>query len=173
VRRIAALTCALAGALAGPAAAREAVEPGQLPPPVPVPVTELFPIDGRAAFGKGAAAFGGARHHRGHDLLAACGTPIVAALAGQVTDARYEGAAGNYAVVRTADGTSQVYMHLREPARLRPGEKLEAGDRIGSVGDTGDARGCHLHFEFWTAPGWFAGGHAVDPLARLHRWHAR
>jgi murein DD-endopeptidase MepM/ murein hydrolase activator NlpD len=41
------------------------------------------------------------------------------------------------------------------------------------VGDTGNAWGCHLHFELWTAPGWYAGGEPFDPLPRLQRWDAQ
>jgi murein DD-endopeptidase MepM/ murein hydrolase activator NlpD len=41
------------------------------------------------------------------------------------------------------------------------------------VGDTGNASGCHLHFELWSAPGWYAGGEPFDPLPRLQRWDAQ
>jgi hypothetical protein len=40
----------------------------------------------------------------------------------------------------------------------------------GGGGDTGDADGCHLHFEIWTAPGWYTGGHPIDPLPFLEAW---
>jgi murein DD-endopeptidase MepM/ murein hydrolase activator NlpD len=41
------------------------------------------------------------------------------------------------------------------------------------VGDTGRASGCHLHFEEWTAPGWYAGGKPFDPLPDLRAWDAQ
>ena len=41
------------------------------------------------------------------------------------------------------------------------------------VGATGDARGCHVHFEVWSAPGWQSGGSAVDPLPSLRAWDDR
>jgi murein DD-endopeptidase MepM/ murein hydrolase activator NlpD len=132
----------------------------------------VFPVRGAHDYGTGENRFGGGRDHRGQDVLAPCGEPVVAALGGRVSDVKWESAAGNYAVVRAANGTSQVYMHLRDAASVHAGERIEAGAAIGRVGRTGDASTCHLHFEQWTAPGWYAGGRAVDPLPALRRWDA-
>jgi murein DD-endopeptidase MepM/ murein hydrolase activator NlpD len=132
----------------------------------------VFPVRGAHDYGTAENRFGGARDHGGQDVLAPCGERVVAALAGRVTDVKYEGAAGNYAVVGATDGTSQVYMHLRDPASVRAGARIAAGAPIGRVGRTGDASTCHLHFELWTAPGWYAGGHAIDPLPALRRWES-
>ena len=46
----------------------------------------------------------------------------------------------------------------------------EAVVRFGFATDTGDAQGCHLHFEAWKAPGWYSGGSPVDPLPMLTAW---
>jgi len=43
---------------------------------------------------------------------------------------------------------------------------------IGSGGDTGDANGCHLHFELWSGPGWYTGGAPLDPQLFLRAWDA-
>jgi len=43
---------------------------------------------------------------------------------------------------------------------------------IGNVGATGDANGCHQHFELWSAPGWYTGCAAVDPRVLLKAWDA-
>jgi murein DD-endopeptidase MepM/ murein hydrolase activator NlpD len=132
-----------------------------------------FPLNSAYDFGTSANGFGGGRGHDGQDVFAPCGAPIVAALGGEVTRATYEGAAGNYVVVTSADGGSQVYMHLRRAAPVAEGDDVYAGQKIGEVGATGDADGCHLHFELWTAPGWYAGGVAVDPIGTLRRWAVR
>jgi murein DD-endopeptidase MepM/ murein hydrolase activator NlpD len=137
--------------------------------PVDAPV---FPVRGAYDYGTEENRFGGGRGHRGQDVLAHCGQPVVAALGGRVSDVKWEAAAGNYAVVRAANRTSQVYMHLRDPASVHAGERIDAGAPIGRVGQSGDASTCHLHFEQWTAPGWYAGGHAIDPLPALRRWDA-
>ena len=67
-------------------------------------------------------------------------------------------------------GVDYAYMHLRQRAAVRLGDRVYTGQEIGEVGDTGDAAGCHLHFEEWSAPGWYDGGRPVDPLPDLKRW---
>jgi len=65
------------------------------------------------------------------------------------------------------DGTSRASVHLLAPATVRQGDEVAAGQALGAVGETGRAPGCHLHDEPWTAPGWYQGGQAVDPLPEL------
>lgn len=136
-------------------------------------VDATFPIRGkydiRTAYTNG---FGGGRGHQGHDVFAKCGTPLVAARPGRVMQATWQSAAGNYVVLQDAEGSSYAYMHMREPSELSKGDRVRAGEVVGYVGDTGRASGCHLHFERWTAPGWYAGGEAFDPLPDLKRWDA-
>jgi murein DD-endopeptidase MepM/ murein hydrolase activator NlpD len=136
----------------------------------------IFPIRGKHDYGEGGARFGagrGGRSHQGQDVFAGCGTPLVAARGGRVQYSGYHAAAGNYLVV---DGggidTDYAYMHLAEPSPFRAGDRVYTGQEIGAVGETGNARGCHLHFELWSAPGWYEGGRAFDPLPYLQSWDA-
>ena len=134
---------------------------------------DQFPILGKFTFGTGVAAFGGGRGHQGEDVFAACGTPLVAAHGGIVKFAGWQGRAGNYVVIdNEGTGTDYTYMHLRDAALVTTGTRVRSGQLIGFVGDTGDANGCHLHFEIWTAPGWYSGGRPIDPLPTLRTWAA-
>jgi murein DD-endopeptidase MepM/ murein hydrolase activator NlpD len=133
-----------------------------------------FPVLGKHEFNLGAGRFGAARTghtHQGQDVTAACGTPLVAARGGTVQYAGYQSAAGNYVVIDgRGTGFDFMFAHLAEPSPLHTGESVRTGQPIGIVGDTGDAQGCHLHFEMWTAPGWYEGGEPIDPLPYLEKW---
>jgi murein DD-endopeptidase MepM/ murein hydrolase activator NlpD len=132
----------------------------------------IFPVRGRHDLGQtNTNGFGGGRGHKGQDMFARCGTKLVAARGGTVEAAEYHAAAGNYLVIDGAGtGVDYVYMHLLEPAPVRKGERVRTGQAIGQVGESGRATGCHLHFEMWSAPGWYAGGEAFDPLPQLRAW---
>ena len=136
-------------------------------PPAP---DAVFPVRGRHDFGTAVNGFGGGRGHQGQDIFASCGTPVVAARAGTVVEAETGGNEGNYVVMKAADGRHQAYLHLLRPSSVRKGDRVAAGEPIGKVGDSGNADGCHLHFELWTAPGRFTGGSAMNPRAALDRW---
>jgi len=134
----------------------------------------VFPVQGRHDFGGSQSLFGAGRSghsHAGHDVFAKCGTPLVVARAGKVIYSGYGGAAGYYVAIDGAGtGLDFAYMHLREHALVNAGDRVSTGQPLGYVGDTGAAQGCHLHFEVWTAPGWYKGGRPIDPLPLLKRW---
>jgi len=133
-----------------------------------------FPLNGAHDYAEAAARFGGGRGHQGQDVFATCGTPIVAARGGVVKFREFQSAAGNYVVIDGArTGVDFGYMHLREAALVNVGDRVRTGQPIGFVGATGRASGCHLHFEEWTAPGWYSGGSAFDPLPDLRAWDAQ
>jgi murein DD-endopeptidase MepM/ murein hydrolase activator NlpD len=134
-----------------------------------------FPVPGPHTFGGPDARFGAPRSghiHQGQDLPAACGERLYVFEKGQVRTNAYQAAgAGYYVVIHgLITGTDAVYMHLQAPSWALVGAGVTAGQQIGKVGDTGDAQGCHLHFERWSLPGWYVGGAAYDPLPELQYW---
>ncbi len=109
--------------------------------------------------------------HTGQDIIANCGTPIVAAHSAVVRSAGHSTGYGNYVVLH-GEGTrfDFVYGHMKGRARVGLNRRVRAGQRIGSVGHTGTDSGvCHLHFEIWKGR-WFAGGSRTDPLPHLRAW---
>lgn len=135
-----------------------------------------FPLAGPYTYPPG-GGFGAARSghiHQGQDLSAAEGTPILAPRGGVVTQVAYQaGGAGYYVVIAGAgEPYSYVFMHLEAASTLvHAGQTVATGQRIGLVGQTGDATGPHLHFEIWSGP-WQTGGQPLDPLAFLQSWAA-
>lgn len=97
------------------------------------------------------------RHHEGIDILAGRGTPIRAAAYGLVI---YAGDGmrgyGNVVVLDHGEEITTLYGHLQE-IQVQSGDAVGQGQRIGTVGSTGNATTTHLHFELRV------GGEAVDP----------
>jgi murein DD-endopeptidase MepM/ murein hydrolase activator NlpD len=131
-----------------------------------------FPVRGPHTYGDGVGAPRKGHVHEGQDVMAACGTPIVAARGGRIQRNARQAAAGNYVVI-DGKGTRRDYMyaHLAQRSPLQQGQRVHTGQRIGVVGQTGDATACHLHFEEWSGPGWYQGGHYMRRVTRdLKRW---
>jgi hypothetical protein len=131
-----------------------------------------FPIRGPHTYGDGIGADRGDHKHQGQDVMAACGTKLVAARGGVVQYRGYQaGGAGNYIVI---DGHKSkhdfVYMHLLKPALVAKGQTVATGQMIGKVGTTGSSSACHLHFEMWGLPGWYEGGSFINPTPHLKYW---
>lgn len=124
-----------------------------------------FPLAARHDYGDG---FGAGRGHQGQDVFAKCGTTLRAARGGRVQWNKTHSSAGNYLII---DGkgtkTDFMYAHLKRRSPLQRGDRVRTGQKIGLVGDTGNASGCHLHFEVWSGPGWYEGGHPLSSVTRL------
>ena len=97
------------------------------------------------------------KNHYGVDFAAPLGTAVYSSHAGKVI---YAGKSfrgyGNLVVVEHPDGYASFYAHLHY-IQIRQGSLIDAGTKIGSVGESGNARGVHLHFEFRL------GKNATDP----------
>lgn len=129
----------------------------------------VFPVPSSHTYGDG---FGAGRNHQGQDIFAPCGRKMIAARSGRVQTVASHYAAGNYIVIDgKGTGVDLVYMHLKQKAIPREGSRVRQGEKIGEVGETGNASGCHLHFEKWTAPGYYEGGSASPGVTRaLKKW---
>jgi murein DD-endopeptidase MepM/ murein hydrolase activator NlpD len=131
-----------------------------------------FPLDVDYTWGDG---FGAGRNHEGQDIFARCASPILATRAGRVQRVDFDPSAGNYVVI-DGNGTKvdTMYGHMLRRSALRRRAFVAAGEEIGQVGRSGNASGCHLHFEIWTAPGWYEGGHPMPNVGQLLRsWAAK
>ena len=104
----------------------------------------------------------GSTNHKGIDIGASSGSPIVAALDGKVIQTGYNGARGNYIMIDHGGGVISLYQHgVTGSISVSTGQKVSQGTRIMSVGSTGYATGPHLHFEVWE------NGTPVNPLTYL------
>lgn len=92
--------------------------------------------------------FGNRRLHTGLDIGAPSGAAIVAAGAGKVIAASYRSGYGNTVMIDHGNGVVTLYAHQRSGGiMVSVGETVDKGDRIGTVGSTGNSTGPHLHFE--------------------------
>ena len=84
--------------------------------------------------------------HRGTDIPAPEGTPILAAHSGTAIISGWNNSYGNQVLLDNGAGLSTRYAHMTAAA-VSAGETVTAGQVIGYVGNTGDSTGFHLHFE--------------------------
>lgn len=106
-----------------------------------------------------------AHWHQGTDIFAPSGTPLIASENGMIARLGTGTLGGNKLWVVGESGTEYYYAHLSAFAPgLSDGMRVTAGQLVGYVGDTGNARGTspHLHFEIHPS-----GGDAVNPYPVL------
>jgi murein DD-endopeptidase MepM/ murein hydrolase activator NlpD len=101
-------------------------------------------------------------------VVAPCGAPLLAARTGRVLRSGHDPVLyGNFLLIHgTGEAWTYFYSHLRHPPLVGRRDRVWAGQRVGVVGATGNARtvGCHLHFELRFR------GRPVDPEPLLRRW---
>jgi murein DD-endopeptidase MepM/ murein hydrolase activator NlpD len=141
----------------------------------PAGPASVFPVRGRVDWGEQDARFGawrGGHRHEGQDVFARAGTPLVAIRDGRVVETGDDGGRGNYvAMWNRAARRTFVYLHMLDPSRVRVGEHVRVGERVGAVGCTGSCWGDHLHLEVRRGRG--TTGTSLDPLPLLRRLAAR
>jgi murein DD-endopeptidase MepM/ murein hydrolase activator NlpD len=137
----------------------------------------VFPVYGPSSFvdtfGSSRSDVSGGWHH-GDDIFAPLGAPILAVASGSVFSVGWNRVGGNRLWLRDGQGNLFYYAHLSAFTPLAVnGNKVNAGDVLGFVGNTGDAQGTptHLHFEIHPV-GLIGLGYdgAVNPTTYLLAW---
>jgi murein DD-endopeptidase MepM/ murein hydrolase activator NlpD len=161
------------------------VLPAQAAPEPPFEIAfpqETAPTVFSSSFGAGRS---GGRRHTGNDLMAPKMTEVYAAADGIITVVDTSSLAGRYVEIAHQDGWSTRYIHLNNDdlgtdngsadwaltvvPGLRVGSRVEVGEHIGYVGDSGNAEwaGSHTHFEI------AHDGGEIDPYDYLKAAYAR
>ena len=105
----------------------------------------------------------GSTNHKGVDIGTPSGTPVLAAKAGKVSWASWNGGYGNCVIVSHGRGNSTLYGHLSS-YNVKVGDMVSQGQVIAYSGNTGNSTGPHLHFGVMENDTW------VDPLNYLTGW---
>jgi peptidoglycan LD-endopeptidase LytH len=139
-----------------PSPPRELLEARMAPPPVSCPAPEATFVDSW-----GFARSGG-RRHKGVDMMAAHGSPVIAPVGGAIRASNSSlGGLGFW--LEADDGNTYFGSHLA--SLLVRGGRVEAGTLIGTVGSTGNAGTPHLHFEVM-----LPGKVSVNPFPLVAQW---
>ena len=113
---------------------------------VPITLNLIRPISGIITSRFGARSSIRVSNHTGLDIGASIGTPIKAAASGIVTFAGYKGSYG-YMVVISHNNEIETYYGHCSKLYVTAGQKVNQGDTIAAVGNTGNSTGPHLHLE--------------------------
>jgi lipoprotein NlpD len=138
--------------------------PRALEIPASFPAHLIWPLSGAIT-----SSFGSERmreHHEGIDIDGVMGQVVRAAAPGRVVWAGSERGYGNLVIIDHGGGLSTLYAHASR-LLVGPDETVESGEPVAEVGDTGNARGAHLHFEVHRH------GQPVNPLPMLGTGVAR
>lgn len=157
--------------------------PAETAAPEAAPARYVFPVDGGADYGRTHALYPAS------DIFAPCGTTVRAAVDGEVVEISWEDTfdpanpqgdakGGKSVSIIGDDGVRYYGSHLSEiRADLTAGMRVAAGDRIGTVGKTGNANNvCHLHFAISPAclrvGDWWIRRGVIYPWSYLDAWRA-
>ena len=136
--------------------------PAPVAPPAPPARTTFCPVPSASFTDTWGAARSGGRSHKGTDLMARHGAAVLAVTAG-VVDTTSSANGGVSLYLRARNGDRFFYAHNAENV-VRDGSRVEAGQLIARVGNSGNARGGAPHVHFEMQPG---GGAAVNPYRFL------
>ena len=120
------------------------------------PVKDAFRFTSQFGFRRDPKT-GGRRMHAGVDFAAGTGTPLYATADGVVTHAGWASGYGRLVKIQHEFGIETRYAHQTK-IRVKVGQRVSRGDRIGDMGATGRVTGVHLHYEVRV------GGKPVNPM---------
>ena len=120
------------------------------------PVKDAFRFTSQFGFRRDPKT-GGRRMHDGVDFAAGTGTPLYATADGVVTHAGWASGYGRLVKIQHEFGIETRYAH-QSKIRVKVGQRVSRGDRIGDMGATGRVTGVHLHYEVRV------GGKPVNPM---------
>ena len=106
-------------------------------------------------------------YHKGHradDIAAPGGTPVAPIRSGHVVFAGWKHNCGGYQVwVAHGDGLYSAYYHLRSESVSKGQQVTKEKTRLGRVGQSGCAKGTHVHVEVWRGFPWGSSSYRVNP----------
>lgn len=123
------------------------------------------PLPGQHLTDTWGAARSQGRSHEGIDIFAPRGTPIQSTTQGIVSKVGENTLGGRVVVVVGPGGAGHYYAHLEDYADISPNDWVNAGDIIGYVGDSGNAKGTPPHVHY----GVYINGSAVNPYPLLQK----
>ena len=129
------------------------------------PWPEGYSINARSPYGWRKHPISGRRKfHHGVDVAAPVGTELRAPADGVIVHKGSGGSGGYTLIIKHADDVFTVYYHMQKPSHLLKGTRVERGEQIGLIGNTGRSTGPHLHWEVRKSRRW---GDTVDPVPYL------
>ena len=149
---------------------KEPADEAAAAPEEPVNVVYTWPVKGQVlrSFSVETLAYdatmGDWRTHSGVDIAAEAGIKVLSAGEGQVVEVYADALMGTTVVVQQPDGVTAVYSNLAEETAVNPGDEVETGAVLGTVGGTAIAESgmeSHLHLEMMVNEDY------VDPLTYL------
>lgn len=138
---------------------------GLLNQPLPTENSLPNPLPNRHLTDTWGGARSEGRSHEGIDIFAPRGTPIQTTTQGVVHKVGNDSLGGRVVVVVGPGGAGHYYAHLEDFADISPNDWVEAGDVIGYVGDSGNAKGTPPHVHY----GIYIKGQAVNPYPLLQQ----
>lgn len=151
---------------------RASITPDVAPGSLVIPVIGVLPEQLRDTFDEARSE---GRTHNAIDIMAACGTPVVAAIDGKILRL-FQSERGGITIYQMGPDNKTVYYyaHLSRYAEgLAVGQSVKQGRLLAYVGDTGNAGAgnCHLHFAIWTVtnPKRYWDGEQINPYPLLRR----